>query len=494
MHALGAKRAKLTFMASSQQANPAVDLLFQPATEMARLIRERKLSPVELVNAHLARIEQLNPKLNAIVCLAADQAREQAKRAEALAARGEFVGPLHGVPITIKSSIEVAGMLCETGSPLNQGHRPKTDAALVRRLKDAGAIILGTTNCPEFLMAYETDNALHGRTNSPWALDRTPGGSSGGEAAAIASGMSTAGFGSDSGGSVREPAHFSGICALKPTPGRIPGTGHVPCCVGPFDRLGAVGPMTRTVADLKQMFAVTAGYDAGDPVSAPVPLRHVSSEELKRVRIGYFEDDDRTPVTPETRGALRQARESLVGQGFEVVEFRPEGLEVSRELWWKFFSICGAMILGPIVKDHSRMSPMLREFMKRMDPDVPLCGQDLLDAWIQMDNVRGNVLAQMQQFPILLCPVCAIPAFKHGERNWQVEGKTIEYFDIFSYTQFFNVLGMPAAVVPIARTSEGLPIGVQVVGMPWEEEVVLEVSERVERDFGFCPPDLSKLI
>ena len=151
------------------------------------------------------------------------------------------------------------------------------------------------------------------------------------------------------------------------------------------------------------------------------------------------------------------------------------------------------MILGPIVKAHGRMSPILREFMKRMNPEVPLCGQDLLDAWIQMDNVRGKVVAQMRQFPILLCPVCSIPAFKHGERNWQVEGKTIEYFDIFSYTQFFNLLGMPAAVVPITRTSEGLPIGVQVVGMPWEEEVVLEVSERVERDFGFCPPDLSKI-
>ena len=257
-----------------------MDLLFQPATEMARLIRERKLSPVELLDAHLARIEKLNPKLNAIVDIAADQAREEAQRAESLAARGEFLGPFHGVPITIKSSIEVAGMLCETGSPLNEGYRPKTDAVLVRRLKDAGAIVLGTTNCPEFLMAYETDNALHGRTNSPWALDRTPGGSSGGEAAAIASGMSAAGIGSDSGGSVREPAHFSGICALKPTPGRIPGTGHVPGCVGPFDRLGAVGPMTRTIADLKQMFAITAGYDAGDPVSAPVPLRQVSSEEL----------------------------------------------------------------------------------------------------------------------------------------------------------------------------------------------------------------------
>jgi amidase len=305
--------------------------------------------------------------------------------------------------------------------------------------------------------------------------------------------MSAAGIGSDSGGSVREPAHFSGICALKPTPGRIPGTGHVPGCVGPFDRLGAVGPMTRTVADLKQMFAITAGFDLGDPVSAPVPLRTVSMEELKRVRIGYFEDDDHTPVTSETRGALRQARESLQAQGFEVVEFRPEGLEQVLELWWKFFSVCGAMILGPMLKDHPNVSPILREFMRRMEPEVPLGGSELLEAWIQMDLVRNKVLEQMRQFPVLLCPVCAIPAFKHGEREWQVEGKTVEYFDIFSYTQFFNLLGNPAAVIPVAQSAEGLPIGVQLAGMPWEEEVVIGVAECLERDFGFRPPELAKL-
>jgi amidase len=190
---------------------------------------------------------------------------------------------------------------------------------------------------------------------------------------------------------------------------------------------------------------------------------------------------------------LRQARESLQAQGFEVVEFRPEGLELILELWRKFFSVCGAMILKPILKNHARISPMLREFMERMEPEIPLTGEEMLDAWVQADIVRINVLAQMQQFPVLLCPVCSIPAFKHGERKWEVEGKTLQHFEIFCYTQYFNVLGMPAAVVPITQTAEGLPIGVQVVGMPWEEEVVLEVSECVERDFGFRPPDLSKI-
>ncbi len=212
-------------------------------------------------------------------------------------------------------------------------------------------------------MAWETDNLLYGRTNNPWDLTRTPGGSSGGEAAAIAAGMSAGGVGSDGGGSIRVPAHFSGICGLKPTPGRIPATGHFPESVGPFALLGVVGPMARNMDDLKVLFEVMQGPDDGDPSAAPVPLHWPTDDDLKRVRIGYFEDDGRTPVTPETRAAVRTAAEALQRAGFQVEPFRPEGLELARQLWWKLFGIAGGMMLGPMTKGREAdLSPMLKEF------------------------------------------------------------------------------------------------------------------------------------
>src|SRR5438128_9237186 len=249
------------------------DLTFLPAVQMAEQIRHRKISPVELVEAHLRKIKKLDPVLNAFVQVDAEGAFRQAREAEVAVRRGAKLGALHGVPVSIKSSIEVAGFRCEAGTKLRQGTVASQDAPLVSRLRDAGAIILGTTNTPELLMAWETDNLLYGRTNNPWATDRTPGGSSGGEAAAIAAGMSAGGIGSDGGGSIRVPAHFSGICGLKPTPGRIPGTGHYPPCAGPFSLIGVVGPMARTINDLKLLFEITAGYDIGDPCSVPLPIQ-----------------------------------------------------------------------------------------------------------------------------------------------------------------------------------------------------------------------------
>ena len=228
---------------------------------------------VELVNAHLAKIDRLNPKLNAFVHVDPERVGRESHDADAALNGGKPLGPLHGVPISIKSSLDVAGLRCEAGTRLRAGHIATQDAPLVVRLRNAGAIVLGVTNTPELLMAWETDNVLYGRTNSPWDLERTPGGSSGGEAAAIAAGMSPGGVGSDGGGSIRVPAHFSGICGLKPTPGRIPATGHFPASGGPFALIGVVGPMARTVADVKIMFEVMQGPDDGDTCAAPVRLR-----------------------------------------------------------------------------------------------------------------------------------------------------------------------------------------------------------------------------
>ncbi|MGA2697123.1 MAG: amidase, partial [Terriglobales bacterium] len=246
---------------------------------MAEGIRRGEVSPIELVDAHLSRIEQLNPQLNAFARVDADGARRRARVAEEQVKSHRTLGPLHGVPISIKSSIEVAGMPYEAGTALRKGIVGKHDAPLVQRLRQAGAIILGVTNTPELLMAWETDNLLYGRTNNPWDLSCTSGGSSGGEAAAIAAGLSAGGVGSDGGGSIRVPAHFCGICGLKPTPGRIPATGHFPQSAGPFALLGVVGPMARTVPDVKLLFEIIQGQDDGDPSAAPVPLRWPDRKE-----------------------------------------------------------------------------------------------------------------------------------------------------------------------------------------------------------------------
>jgi Asp-tRNA(Asn)/Glu-tRNA(Gln) amidotransferase A subunit family amidase len=460
-------------------------LTFLPAVSMAEQIRKKKISPVELVEAHLAQIEKLNPKLNAYVQVGAEQARRAASDAEVAVIQEETLGPLHGVPISIKSSFEVAGMRCESGTRLRAGFVAQQDAPLVTRLRNAGAIIMGVTNTPELLMAWETDNLLYGRTNSPWDLERTPGGSSGGEAAAIAAGMSAGGVGSDGGGSIRVPAHFSGICGLKPTPGRIPATGHFPVSAGPFALIGVVGPMARTVADLKVLFEVMQGPDVGDICAAPVPVRWPSDDEVQRLRVGYFEDDGRTPVTPETRSAVRTAAQALRGAGFQVEAYRPQGLEEARQLWHKFFVLAGGMLLRPMFKGREGdLSPILKQFLEWSATEPAHTGRTLLDAWIRRDAARTKVFTQMQRYPILLCPAAAIPAFRHGERSWQIEGKTVHYLDAWSYTEFFNLLGNPAAVVPIGLSSEGLPIGVQIVGRPWEEEQVLAVAAALEKRCG----------
>jgi Asp-tRNA(Asn)/Glu-tRNA(Gln) amidotransferase A subunit family amidase len=461
------------------------DLTFRSAVNMAQQIREKKISPVELADAHLAKIERLNPKLNAFVHVEPELVRRGARAAEATVMRGETLGPLHGVPISIKSCIDVAGLRCEAGSRLRSGHLATEDAPLVARLRRAGAIILGVTNTPELLMAWETDNLLYGRSNSPWDLERTPGGSSGGEAAGIAAGMSAGGVGSDGGGSIRVPAHFSGICGLKPTPGRIPATRHFPTSGGPFALIGVVGPMARTVADLGALFEVMQGPDDGDTCAAPVPLRWPTEDEIKRLRVGYFEDDGRTPVTPETRVALRTAAKALQGAGFRVEPFRPEGLEEARVLWKKFFVTAGGMLIRPMFHARERdVSPILRQFLDWSAAEPPLTGKVLLEAWIGRDALRARFLEQMRKYPILLCPAAAIPAFRHGERSWTIEGKTVEYLDAWSYTEWFNLLGNPAAVVPVSSSSKGLPIGVQIVGRPWEEEQVLTVAARLEQECG----------
>jgi Asp-tRNA(Asn)/Glu-tRNA(Gln) amidotransferase A subunit family amidase len=467
------------------QAEPKKSLTSLTAAEMAEAIRLRQVRPTELVEAHLERIARLNPKLNAFVHIDTGGALANARSAEAAIAANDPLGPLHGVPITIKSSIDVARWPCPCGSRLRGDYLAKSDAPLVARLRRAGAVLLGNTNTPEFLMAYETDNVVTGRTNSPWDLACTPGGSSGGEAAAIAARCSAGGVGSDGGGSIRIPAHFSGICGLKPTPGRIPATGHFPASAGPFASLGVVGPMARTIGDLEILFEVMAGPDSGDPMSSPVPIRHPGEAEVRNLRIGYFEDDGRVPVTPETRAAIRKAAKALEQDGFAVERLLPEELEAIRKIWWNLFGRAGQFVMGPLYAGReAELSPILAGFIRMVRKEPPLTLAEFMDTLLERDAIRSRFLRQMENYPVLICPACAVPAFRHGERQWKIGDAIVKYLDAMSYSQWFNALGNPAVVVPVGRSPEGMPIGVQIVGRPYEEENILAIAQKIEKASG----------
>jgi amidase len=392
------------------------------------------------------------------------------------------LGTLHGVPITVKSCIDVAGWPCPAGSLLRNDYVAPSDAPLAARLRQAGAILLGNTNTPEFLMAYETDNLVTGKTSNPWDLTRSAGGSSGGEAAAIASGCSAGGVGSDGGGSIRAPAHFCGICGLKPTPGRIPATGHFPAGVGAFAWIGVVGPMARTIADVRALFEVMAGADPGDARSAPVPIRKIDDAQLRGLRIGLLESDALGAADAETDGALQRAANDLAAQGFIVEPLQLQGLERAIELWWLFFGPAIAHLFQPTISgQQEKLSSIFREYLQFAEAPVTL--DALLGACAERDMLRATILQQMRDVPILLSPVSTTNAFHHGEGTWQPGAKQC-YRDTMRFSQWLNLTGFPGASVPVSISAGGLPIGIQVIGRPYEEELVLAVAERIENGRG----------
>jgi len=452
---------------------------------MAARVRDRSVSPVELVDAHLAQIERLNPRVNAFVRVLADEARDQAREAEAAVMRGQQLGPLHGVPLTVKDSFDVAGLPTLCGSRLRLDHRAHHDAEAVARLRRSGAILLGKTNCAEFLSHYETDNYITGRTNNPWDLERTPGGSSGGEAAAIAAFCSAGGIGSDGGGSVRIPAAFSGIAGLKPTPGRISSVGHFPVISHPGGLLGVAGPMARTMRDLRLLFSVLAGYDSQDPFSAPVELR---GPDLNGLRVGVWEQFYNVPVDVQVWDAVRQAAELLKGLRVPVDTFQPRGLERAPNLWWFFFGQLPAPFTRELIQGreedvHWTCTEFLNQALSQPRPTV----EQVVTNLAARDRMRAALLRQMDRFPILLMPACSVPAFLHGERRWRIERREIGLFQAMMPVTPFNLLGLPALVLPLVLSKAGLPVAIQLVGRPWEEETLLELGIQLEDARGPFP-------
>jgi Asp-tRNA(Asn)/Glu-tRNA(Gln) amidotransferase A subunit family amidase len=447
-------------------------------------LRKKEISPVELVKAHLERAQQLQPKLNAFVHLDAESALARARNLEGALVRGEALPPLGGIPLTMKSNIDVAGWPCPAGSVLRKDYIPTKNAILVDRLENAGAILLGNTNVPEFLMAYETDNRLNGKTSNPWNLAYSAGGSSGGEAAAISSACSMGGVGSDGGGSIRTPAHFCGICGLKPTPGRVAATGHFPLSAGAFGWIGVVGPMARTVADLREIFRAIAGPDSGDALSAPVPFREVSPEDVRDLRIGILENSLLGRATPETLSTVRFAAQSLCHLNFRVEPVQLEDLDRALELWWYFFGpVIGSLIRQSTAGKESFLSPMLRTYLEVATTEPPKGIEAVLNACTERDLVRASLLEQMREIPVLLSPVSNAPAFKHGEGNY-APGDSHNYRESMRFCQWLNLAGFPGLSLPMGRSPEGLPINVQLIGRPYEEELLLAIGEALERVRG----------
>lgn len=456
-----------------------------PLVRMASLVRSGELSPVDLVTAHLRQIEKQNPRLNAFVSVLAEEAFQAARAAAEAVARGEPLGPLHGVPVTIKDSFDIAGRPTLCGSRLRRGHRAIHDSTAVTRFRRAGAIILGKTNTPEFLYNWETDNHVTGRTNNPWDLERTPGGSSGGESAAIASFCSAGGIGSDGGGSVRIPAHFSGIAGLKPTPGRVSAAGHYPEIAHPGGLLGVAGPMARDAVGLRVLFEVLAGYDREDPFSAPVPLREA---DLSGLRVGVMEQWPDVPVQDEVREPVLRAASLLAEIGIPASPFQPVGMNRATEIWHFFFVDLAApftreLIAGKEKDCHWTGVELLARTQGKPEPS----GRDVVVNLALRDKMRCSLLRQMDQFPVLLLPACGVPAFHHRERNWPTPGGTIEYLQAMAPVTPFNLFGMPGLVIPMSVTPSGIPVGVQLVGRPWSEELLLELAGRLELARGAFP-------
>src|SRR5215831_18872729 len=452
--------------------------------ETLEKLRRKGLSPVELIEAHLNRIQQIQPQLNPFVHIDAESARARARETESRLVRGEAPRPLEGIPLTIKSSLDVAGWPCPAGSLLRKDYIPHTNATVVSRLEEAGAILLGNTNAPEFLMAYETNNRLNGKTSNPWNRAYSAGGSSGGVAAAIATGCSMAGVGSDGGGSIRTPAHFSGICGLKPTPGRIAATGHFPPGAGALGWIGVVGPMARTVRDLRILFRVMAGPDAGDALSVPVPVRQVERKELRELRIGILESGALGRATPETLSTIRKAGQLLCDLNFRVEPMKLGKLDRSLELWWFFFGpVIGHLIRESVKGREALLSLMLREFLE-IATTGPRFGVDaFMTACADRDLVRAEILRQLREVPVLLSPVSTAPAFEHGKGNYR-EGDPHNYRDTMRFSQWLNLVGFPGVSLPFGKSPEGLPINVQLIGRPHEEELLLAVAETLEQARG----------
>jgi amidase len=448
-------------------------------TELAELVRTRQISSVELVTACLERIGEVNPRINAVVRLA-DDAEEHARAADTDLAAGRIAGPLHGVPFTIKDSFDTAGLITTAGTVGWHDRVPDRDATVVARLKAAGAILLGKTNTPEFTWSDETDNDVFGRTSNPYDLERTPGGSSGGGAAIVAAAGSPFDVGSDTGDSIRQPAHVCGIAGIKPTSGRVPRTGHWPSYEGLFQSFTQLGPLARRVDDLALVLSIIAGPDGEDPYVAPVALLDPEAVEASGLRVVTFGDNGIRTPTPETLAAVAAAATALADADAIVEERVPPDLGDAWKAWDGLIRADGFAWLRRLIAAAG--TPGMGSYDSRgwVTSEPPLRGDELTALVERADAIRGRLGAWMRDVDVIVCPAMPQPAIRHGESTAAWFGDT--------YSDVHNLTGWPAVVVRGGWSPEGLPIGVQLVAAPWREDIALAAARIVEASSGGWQP------
>ena len=443
------------------------------------------MSAVEIAEAHLRRIDEVNPKLNAVVQLASERAMDEARAADAALARGESLGPLHGVPITIKDSHDTEGIVSTGGTLGRKNFVPEADATAVARMRAAGAIVLGKTNTPELTLSFETNNLVYGQTNNPYDVGRTPGGSSGGAGAIIAAGGSAMDLGTDTGGSIRVPSAFCGLAGLKPTSGRVPRTGHiVPWGLGGLDSLTTIGPMARFVEDLWLAFPIIAGPDGIDPFIHPVPFGDPASVNIAGLRVAFFTDNGTVSPTAEVEASVRSAAAAIADSGAEVVEDLPAAIteNIDANITSILTADGGAGVRRLVDKAGTeQVHPRLNRFLQA----EPISTAEYTALLEHMDAFRSQMLSFMENYDAILSPVRPWPALPHGE------SLTSEASPANFYTSVFNTTGWPGSVVRVGTSSEGLPISVQVMCRPWREDVAVALATVLEDLLGgYVRPEL----
>jgi aspartyl-tRNA(Asn)/glutamyl-tRNA(Gln) amidotransferase subunit A len=452
-------------------------ICYADATELAARIRAKDLSPVEVLHAHLQRIDALNPTLQAVVTLV-DGAMDRARQAEAALMRGELWGPLHGVPFTIKDCVDTAGVRTTRGSRLFAEYVPSADATGVSRLKQAGGILMAKTNMPEFALWWETGNRVFGFTQNPWKWGHTAGGSSGGEASAIAAGLSPLGIGSDVGGSIRQPAHYCGIVGLKATHGRIPLTGHWPETLLRFMH---VGPMARTVRDVALALTLLAGPDGHDPYALPVPVPPVPDfrASLPRLRVGWCAAGPFAPVAPEVQDAVARAASALAELGCQVQPVALAAWEQrpAQDISMALFTAEGGQYLEPIIAGRQAdLAPSMQWRLSLPSPTL----REYLGALAACEALRHDMARYFTQYDLLLCPTGTVPAHPHNASELTIGNETVGPRHTIRATVPFDLTGSPAISVPFGISPEGLPIGVQLVARHFDELTLLRVAAALD--------------
>jgi amidase len=482
------------------------DLTFNSAHQLARMICDRQISSLEVIEAHLAQISRHNPQLNAICTLDAENARTRAKEADLALARGENWGRLHGVPITVKDIFETANLRTTAGYIPLKDYIPPQDATIVARLKSAGAIVLGKSNMAELGGDYQSTNSLFPPVNNPWHLDRTPGGSSGGSAAAVAAGLSPLDLGNDFGGSIRQPAHFCGVYGLKPTEHRISTAGVIPETPGMpicLRQMMTVGCLARSVADLQLCFEIVAGADLRRPDVPPVPLDTSSGKSLTDLKIAWSDEWAEVPVANEIKSAMVASAQKLTGAGANVDRWMPPNFNLSEifELYGRLAAYVNryaqpinlynlrhsAELLWRTATQGDKKLRHLGNYSRFIPTMLNASLKGYFQALTERDRFIAEMDAALEPWDVWICPVAVTPAFTHRPA-WSaidIDGRSYPHAVANGiYLVPFNLSGHPAVVIPIGQTQAGLPIGIQIVGKRWQEIELLSIAQEIDKVIG----------